>query len=711
MPHLAEPLIPSLTRILHLERSRSPSSDLTDGKGVAPFLPIPSVDNLYAFLLDAVQPESNSAHRYSEVGYSSANKYSEVGYYDHSLRTWARSELDKAIRDPSEAIPNLILVLLPSLAPTSERYELDSDVSHDGIRAPQGLSASATLIVICGLLALRQACLSGRPQRFSETRQHLWTTWIKAFLTSDVPPIVQFSILLSFLQLAEFPEDASYLLEVLSWLFDHRRTLRFADDRVEAAMWQTELSVVGLKALLCAADPNPSQMYRSLRLIWSLFPNCPLQEDLILNRVVATLLPDNIRLAVGVLQCAKVAEVDIWPATATRIFYNALSDGNLDITHGILQPAWLQDDDQKLHLRNWITNATRDTDIHIAQHQRSVFGHALARALRSKVKFDYRTWRRALLILMRSGHLKWPVSLAERIEKRLRDGRLEGKLEQYIPRRLYRNVPLSHSKVLIKRLEKLLETMPALWRIPTKSDAKPSPAVVLATELRRPMVQRIRQPNRPLIHNLVLTKLLRVASRTGSRLHTTRLARAMLVRVSWGQAVVDPITTNLLLQSVLRWDRSISIPAMKTLFDRIFVLGYPGSERYPDGLFGTFSNSKIKPQPPGRSVHPARHARPLYKIFIRAFARAGDWMSAKKLVGLLIVAKEAEIARKRAYERERRSGATYRARTRERLLRAIPRGTDPKIWEGLTNKQIRDRIAQGSFYFTAFQDDVFYSIG
>jgi len=189
----------------------------------------------------------------------------------------------------------------------------------------------------------------------------------------------------------------------------------------------------------------------------------------------------------------------------------------------------------------------------------------------------------------------------------------------------------------------------------------------------------------------------------------------MLHKLSWTkargkrQAAQDPITTNLLVQSVLRSGRAISVPQMKTLFDRLFVLGYPGSETYPHGVFGTMKNNNVSAQNLRQAIHPMKHARPFYKIFLKAFARAGDWLSAKKLVTLLHIAKQAEIAREKAEAWEKKSRPTYLVRKRRWLLRWRPKGEDPKTWEGLTATRIRRRINYLYYKSSADRREVFYS--
>ncbi|KZT52207.1 hypothetical protein CALCODRAFT_98899 [Calocera cornea HHB12733] len=700
MPHLAEPLIQSLAEVTHSEwRRRSPAEDINDF-GVAPFSPIPSTEDLHAFLLGAILPGSNVVHRYSEAG-----------YYDQSLRLWARKEMDDVMSNPSEALPNLMLVLLPSLPRNARRYELDSTASTGSPQTVEGVSSNTSWTVACGLATLKSACIHGRPERLEEIRGRLWTSWMQALPSCRVHPIVHFSILLSFLQLAEIPEDAAYASEVVDWIFQNPQVLQLSNIPSEVTTWQTELTVALLKAVVCVAYPGHLPLFPFWKRTRRLFSKGHEQTDLILNRLVHALLPSNVALACAVLEDAKGAQIDIWPATITGFFFNALSDGRLDLSFKVLQPNWLQDDGQRrLHMQILIENVTRDAEVRLPQDQRSIFGRALAQALKSEIKLLPQTWKAALLVLIRSGDLKWPVSLVERLDELLRSGRLPGRLGEYVPRRLYRNVPASGSKELIKRLGRLIGKIPHLSKLPQEPTS--DPAVVFATQLRRPVAQMIWQHNQPYVHNLVLTKALRVATRKGSNLSTSKLARNMLLKLSWGDAAVDPVTVNLLLHSVLRWDRSIPLRTLWSLFDRLFVLGYPGSDAYPSGLFGTINDSNLSPHPPQRSIHPARHARPLYKMFIRAFARAGDWESARAVVGLLTVAKEAEIARQRAELRERRSRSTYLVNRRQYLLRWRPKWEDPQIWEGLTINQIKKRLWSKFFYHMPLaQDELFYSVG
>ncbi|EJU04976.1 hypothetical protein DACRYDRAFT_114280 [Dacryopinax primogenitus] len=560
-----------------------------------------------------------------------------------------------------------MLLFLPSWSSQTKPYHLEDDrFSRQETRKARKTVTSWA--VVCGLVSLHRASLDGRPDSFLSTRDRLWSMWMDSFATCSSPPIVHFSILLAFLRMADLPEDGPFVSRALQWLFTDQQVLRLPEDPEESSAWQAELAVYALKAALATDWPARFPIEVVMGEVQKLFRDNAVPATLIVNQLAYT-LSGNVPGMRVVLQYARAMKVELWPATIMHIFYSALGEGHLDIAHRALDPGWLEDGHLRaVHIRNWVNGVTRDPNARLEHRHRAIFGWVLVHALRDDIVFSPRTWRTALNILLRSGQQYIPVTLAERLEKRLNDGRLEGTLRSYLPSRLFRDIPISRSKDLIRRTKRLVKMLPVQWPIP--HDGPPAGPLVFATELRKPIHEIRWQPNRPLVRNLVLTRALRAATRRRSDFNTAKWARYMLHKVSWRRAAVDPVTANLLLQSVLQWNRAYPPQTIKVLFDRLFVLGYPGSEAHPTGLFDTVKASSPSTPAMRELIHPERHARPFYKIFIRAFRKAGDWFAARQIVGLLRIAKDAANSREEAQVQTERPRATYLDRKRRFLAEA-----------------------------------------
>jgi hypothetical protein len=117
--------------------------------------------------------------------------------------------------------------------------------------------------------------------------------------------------------------------------------------------------------------------------------------------------------------------------------------------------------------------------------------------------------------------------------------------------------------------------------------------------------------------------------------------------------VPDRITINILLKSLLLWDKAIGSDKLKALFDHMMRSRYAGHDA--EAPFGT-------PLSPHGSAHlPSfvsfeRHIRPMYKMFIKAFHVRGDVQFAQIVIGILKAEERAMLERRDIRFRARQVG-------------------------------------------------------
>ncbi|THH06452.1 hypothetical protein EW145_g4079 [Phellinidium pouzarii] len=124
--------------------------------------------------------------------------------------------------------------------------------------------------------------------------------------------------------------------------------------------------------------------------------------------------------------------------------------------------------------------------------------------------------------------------------------------------------------------------------------------------------------------------------------------------------VPDRVTLNLVVKALLRWQTFIPKTKLRVLFDKFIMGGYPGSEMIstsslsastldqhktasppPErGPFGTSASSKHSGLSLNLKAFPTqvsfkRHARPLYRMFVKAFRLRGDDEGARRVSGML----------------------------------------------------------------------------
>ncbi|KAF9000704.1 hypothetical protein BDQ17DRAFT_662945 [Cyathus striatus] len=118
----------------------------------------------------------------------------------------------------------------------------------------------------------------------------------------------------------------------------------------------------------------------------------------------------------------------------------------------------------------------------------------------------------------------------------------------------------------------------------------------------------------------------------------------------------DRTTVNIIMKSVLKW-KHLDSSQIKTLFDHMAKQGYLSSKRSSQQIgipFLTSSSTVARPLnlptlSPDVSFH--KHARPLFKIFIKAFHCRADHTAAQTVIGVLKM--EAALAKDEWEKRER----------------------------------------------------------
>ena len=134
--------------------------------------------------------------------------------------------------------------------------------------------------------------------------------------------------------------------------------------------------------------------------------------------------------------------------------------------------------------------------------------------------------------------------------------------------------------------------------------------------------------------------------------------------------VPDPVTTNIIIKSILRWREAITVQKVRALFDHMIRCGYPASPRWcgQNGVpFGTPLSSPTfeVPKLPS-SISFEKHVRPMYKMFVKALYARQDVRGAKMIVGILKEEEVAAMRRREARNRARKEGLIRKWR-RERV--------------------------------------------
>ncbi|KAI0078775.1 hypothetical protein K474DRAFT_1770754 [Panus rudis PR-1116 ss-1] len=120
-----------------------------------------------------------------------------------------------------------------------------------------------------------------------------------------------------------------------------------------------------------------------------------------------------------------------------------------------------------------------------------------------------------------------------------------------------------------------------------------------------------------------------------------------------GSFVADRVTFNILIKAILRWRKKMDAFAVRALFDRVILSGYPAGGHLPPGqpVFGAAGDEMVDgivlPEMSGE-IDFRRHVAPLYKMFAKALFLRKDAVGARKVVGIIksLQAVEANQARR-----------------------------------------------------------------
>jgi len=121
----------------------------------------------------------------------------------------------------------------------------------------------------------------------------------------------------------------------------------------------------------------------------------------------------------------------------------------------------------------------------------------------------------------------------------------------------------------------------------------------------------------------------------------------------------DRVTVNLLLKAMIRWRGLLDAHKLRALFDHMVRSGYPSGGE--DGIppFGTSAVSEQvgfnMPRLP-KGISFAKHVRPMYKQFVKAFYLRGDVDAAKTVVGILKVEEQVSEVERMRRTKARRAG-------------------------------------------------------
>ena len=122
----------------------------------------------------------------------------------------------------------------------------------------------------------------------------------------------------------------------------------------------------------------------------------------------------------------------------------------------------------------------------------------------------------------------------------------------------------------------------------------------------------------------------------------------------------DRVTANILIKVMVNWRSAFDSPRLRQLFDQLVRGGYPAADYSP--LHSPFGTQQA--QFPGSSglsrlstfISFEKHARPLFKMFIKAFYLCNDVEAARRMVGILKVEEYKNAVAKEARQRARSRG-------------------------------------------------------
>ncbi|KAH9949975.1 hypothetical protein B0H21DRAFT_725575 [Amylocystis lapponica] len=120
--------------------------------------------------------------------------------------------------------------------------------------------------------------------------------------------------------------------------------------------------------------------------------------------------------------------------------------------------------------------------------------------------------------------------------------------------------------------------------------------------------------------------------------------------------VPDGVTVNVLLKALMWWTTDVDSQKLRVLFDRMVQNGYPSGDiatggGLPFGTEGAHDPEGFVIPKTKSGISFARHVRPLYKMFIRAFYIRGDATAARTVVRILKAAREEAVERLERQER------------------------------------------------------------
>ncbi|CAL1716594.1 unnamed protein product [Somion occarium] len=151
--------------------------------------------------------------------------------------------------------------------------------------------------------------------------------------------------------------------------------------------------------------------------------------------------------------------------------------------------------------------------------------------------------------------------------------------------------------------------------------------------------------------NSLLTSVFRHKDRSPPK--RLRLLMSILEELtSQSSYVPDRVTLNILLKAFLHLSYRLDANAVRALFDRVILSGYPTGGVVPPGrsIFNVEPNALIDSiQFPelDPEISFERHVKPLYKMFITALFTRGDAQGGRKVVGILKVLQEQDERRKK----------------------------------------------------------------
>ena len=122
----------------------------------------------------------------------------------------------------------------------------------------------------------------------------------------------------------------------------------------------------------------------------------------------------------------------------------------------------------------------------------------------------------------------------------------------------------------------------------------------------------------------------------------------------------DRVTANILIKVLINWRSAFDSPRLRELFDQLVRGGYPAADYSPlhppfgtqrTQISGLSDHSKLPP-----FISFEKHARPLFKMFIKAFYLCNDVEAARKVVGILKVEEYKNAVAKEVRQRARSRG-------------------------------------------------------